>query len=61
MGWLGRACLELRDLTLGEAQLIAAALANLSTARSAGAAALAEVCERRGLREAVAALDAFSE
>jgi len=59
--WLGRACLDLRGLSLGEAQLLAAALANLDDARAAGAVALAEICNRHGLGEAVAALDRFSE
>ncbi len=57
--WLGRACLELKGITLAEAQLVAAALGGLESSRSAAAVALAEICERHGLRGAVQALDAF--
>jgi hypothetical protein len=59
--WLGRACLGLEGLRIGEAQLIAAALANLDSSRAAAAMALAEICERHGLRGAVAALDSLTE
>jgi hypothetical protein len=59
--WLGRACLELKDLQLREAVLIAAALSSLRVAPGAASAALAEVCDGRGLREAAGALDTFSE
>jgi hypothetical protein len=57
--WLGRACLELKGITLAEAQLVAAALGSLESSRTAAAVALAEICERHGLRGAVQALDAF--
>jgi hypothetical protein len=59
--WLGRACLELEGLRLPEAQLIAAALASLDSSRAGAAVALAEICDRHGLREAVKVLDRFGE
>lgn len=59
--WLGRACVELKGMTLSEAQLIAAALASLESSRAAAAMALAEICGRHGLHGAVEALDAFGE
>jgi hypothetical protein len=58
---LGRACLELRGLTVSEAQVIAAALATLREARDVGAAALSEICARHQVRGANEALDAYAE
>ena len=54
--WLGRACVELKGMTLSEAQLIAAALASLESSRSAAATALAEICGRHGLRRVARAV-----
>lgn len=39
--------------------MIGAALGSLESSRTAAAVALAEICERHGLRGAVEALDAF--
>jgi hypothetical protein len=58
---LARACLELRGLTLGEAQVFAAALASLREARDVAAAALSELCTRHRVRGAEQALDAYAE
>ena len=57
---LGRMCLEIRGLTVAEAQLVAAALAALPDSRQAPAVALAKLCSRYRLRGAVEALDAFA-
>ena len=56
---IGRMCLELRGLSVGEAQLAAAALATLRESRQAAAVALAELCGRYRLTSAVEALDAY--
>jgi hypothetical protein len=58
---LARACLELRGLTLAEAQVFAAALASLHQARDVAAAALSELCTRHRVRGAEQALDAYAD
>ncbi|MBV9214523.1 MAG: hypothetical protein JOZ25_12860 [Actinobacteria bacterium] len=53
--WHGRLCTE-QALSLEEAQLVLAALHALP---AAGAAALVQVCETRGLREVADVIDAW--